>query len=477
MATSGSPINPAVGNQQALVKRTEHVGQTALTGTTRRADGTSVEQRDDEVTLSHQERHAEHLENANHLGLTTQTGPKQTQGEESQSRELNKREDTPRAESRADSEVLDPEQLGKQLVELVSVAPEGFKAAFASEGKALMGQGLPGGPAAGQAAINVASSQLNQLEGEISTNVPPELAKNPAFGDALSQAFEADRAAGKQTPAIDIFRQEASKEVAAQLAKDPGNAELKAYGDKLSQYGLMEQIANTGRGLVYSLGGTPAGTNLVTLAGNGGGPVAPAGNQLVAQQPGLALQGPQAQQLLGSSNAPGLLSSPVAEATGEGGGTPPGGDGSGLPPGGGGAVPPGGSGFVPGGSGIPPGESGIPPGGSGIPPGGSGIPPGGSGIPPGGSGIPPGGGPGGPGGPTMSAADQARRMQQILQDQEGARDIWMQIWAERQKHEAERWKIMKETMDYWMKTFQESTVNQAMTMQRVNEMWHQYFRS
>ncbi|MCE7874700.1 hypothetical protein DYH09_30625 [bacterium CPR1] len=77
----------------------------------------------------------------------------------------------------------------------------------------------------------------------------------------------------------------------------------------------------------------------------------------------------------------------------------------------------------------------------------------------------------------MSAADQARRMQQILQDQEGARDIWMQIWAERQKHEAERWKIMKETMDYWMKTFQESTVNQAMTMQRVNEMWHQYFRS
>lgn len=474
MATSGSPINPAVGNQQALVKRTEHVGQTAVTGTTRRADGTSVEQRNDEVTLSHQERHAEHLENANHLGLTGQTGAKETrQGEESQSRELVKREDTPRAESPAGAEVLDPEQLGKQLVELVSVAPEGFKSAFASEGKALMGQGLPGGPAAGQAAINVASAQLNQLEGEISTNVPPQLAKNPAFGDALNQAFEADRAAGRQTPAIDIFRQEASKEVAAQLAKDPGNAELKAYGDKLSQYGLMEQIANTGRGLVYSLGATPAGTNLVTLAGNGGGPVAPAGNLVAQQQPGLALQGPQAQQLLGSSNAPGLLSSPVAEAPGEGGGTPPGGGGSGLPPGGGGSVPPGGSAFV------PPGGSGIPPGGSGVPPGGSGIPPGGGGgVPPFGPGGPSGpGGPGGPGGPTMSAADQARRMQQILQDQEGARDIWMQIWAERQKHEAERWKIMKETMDYWMKTFQESTVNQAMTMQRVNEMWHQYFRS
>ncbi|GMU54234.1 MAG: hypothetical protein AMXMBFR33_33800 [Candidatus Xenobia bacterium] len=473
MATSGSPINPAVGNQQALVKRTEHVGQTAVTGTTRKTDGTSVEQRNDEVTLSHQERHAEHLENATHLGLTGQAGAKQTrQGEESQSRELVRRENTPRAESGSQAEVLDPEQLGKQLVELVSVAPDGFKSAFANEGKALMGQGLPGGAAAGQAAINVASAQLNQLEGDISTNVPPQLAKNPAFGDALNQAFEADRAAGKQTPAIDIFRQAASKEVAAQLASDPGNAELKAYGDKLSQYGLMEQIANTGRGLVYSLGGTPAGTNLVTLAGNGGGPVAPGGNQLVGQQSGLALQGPPAQQLLGSTNAPGLLSSPVAEAPGNGGGATPPGGGSGLPPGGGGGVPPGGSAFVPGGSGIPPGGTGVPPGGSGIPPGGGGVPPGGSGIPPSGP-----GGPGGPGGPTMSAADQARRMQQILQDQEGARDIWMQIWAERQKHEAERWKIMKETMDYWMKTFQESTVNQAMTMQRVNEMWHQYFRS
>lgn len=441
MAISGTP---AGGNNQAIVKRNEHLGQTVTTGTTRKADGTSVEERRDEVTLG------DHEQNAAHVGFTGQQGAKETrQDEASQQQNLPVRLESGQT-GQSESEVLDAEKLGGQLLDLKEQAPASFQEAFRAEGKRLMDSGMASGPAAGQAAINVAGEQLNALEQDLSSNLPASLRTSESFVENLKANFEADRAAGKKTPAFDILRHTASKEVEAQLAKDPDNAELKAYGDKLAQYSVLDQIHSTGRGLVYALGGTPAGTQMVQA---NGGQVVPSG------QSGIVPVGGQGLQVQGNSpqilNSSGLLSPPV------GGGTPPpptpppssvnpGGNGAGNVGGGGGNMG-GGNGNVGGGGGVPP------------------QPPPGSGTP--GAGQP------GQQGPGMSAADQARRMQQILQDQESARDIWMQIWAERQKHEAERWKIMKETMDYWMKTFQESTVNQAMTMQRVNEMWHQYFRS
>lgn len=69
-----------------------------------------------------------------------------------------------------------------------------------------------------------------------------------------------------------------------------------------------------------------------------------------------------------------------------------------------------------------------------------------------------------------------KRFEQLMEEQEKHRDTLAEIWANRQKHEAERFKLLKETLDYCLRVIQEATVEQAMAQDKVNKMWSRYFR-